>query len=44
MNDAPLDTEDQVQKKRLSWWQRFLAWLARGAAAAQSDRPGPCPP
>ena len=28
--------------KRLSWWQRFLAWLTRGAAAARSDQ-GSCP-
>jgi hypothetical protein len=35
-------TEGPDAPKRLSRWQRFLAWLARGAAAARSD-PGSCP-
>ncbi len=44
--DTPAETTEAdkaPQETRPSWWQRFLAWLSRGAAAAESERRGACP-
>ncbi|MDD2606060.1 MAG: hypothetical protein RBR20_01950 [Desulfobacterales bacterium] len=42
MNPPAAHTDGPENPKRPSWWQRFLAWLTRGAAAARSDQ-GSCP-